>query len=29
VYETAPPAAVLAEDGETAGVKSGAVLSHR
>jgi hypothetical protein len=28
VYETAPPAAVLAEDGEMLGVKSGAVASH-
>src|SRR5215468_8212192 len=27
-YETAPPAAVLAEDGATPGVKSGVVASH-
>jgi len=28
VYETAPPAAVLAEDGEMLDVKSGVVPSH-
>jgi hypothetical protein len=28
VNETVPPAAVLADDGETLDVKSGAVLSH-